>query len=192
MNRVFIFILFSIVILSCQTNPYLELERNELASGERYDSLFLGVKFGMNSKDFYAHCWDLNKRQLITQGPSNNSVRYYLPTESIGQKIEMLFYPVFDNDIVYEVNSTFSYTGWAPWNKETDSDYLIEEIRDILSGWYSTEFIKIKNPKNNSVLYATVNGNRRIAITKVSEREVRARYTDLTVEKKNKKREINY
>tara|TARA_B100000085_G_scaffold74982_1_gene67343 strand:+ start:41 stop:604 length:564 start_codon:yes stop_codon:yes gene_type:complete len=186
-NRIYIFILFSIIIISCQTNPYLELERNELASGKRYDSLFLGVKFGMTSKDFYAHCWDLNKRQLITQGPSNNSVRYYLPTESIGQKIEMLFYPVFDNDIVYEVNSTFSYTGWAPWNKETSSDYLIDEVRDILSGWYSTEFFEIKNPKNNSVLYATVSGNRRIAITKVSEREVRARYTDLTVEKKDEK-----
>ena len=187
MNRIYIFILFSIIIISCQTNPYLELERNELASGKRYDSLFLGVKFGMTSKDFYAHCWDLNKRQLITQGPSNNSVRYYLPTESIRQKIEMLFYPVFDNDIVYEVNSTFSYTGWAPWNKETSSDYLIDEVRDILSGWYSTEFFEIKNPKNNSVLYATVSGNRRIAITKVSEREVRARYTDLTVEKKDEK-----
>lgn len=141
----------------------------------------------MTSKDFYAHCWDLNKRQLITQGPSNNSVRYYLPTESIGQKIEMLFYPVFDNDIVYEVNSTFSYTGWAPWNKETSSDYLIDEVRDILSGWYATEFIEIKNPKNNNILYATVNGNRRIAITKVSEREVRARYTDLTLEIKDEK-----
>ena len=187
MNRISFFILFLIIIISCQTNPYLELERNELASGERYDSLFLGVKFGMTSKDFYAHCWDLNKRQLITQGPSNNSVRYYLPTESVGQKIEMLFYPVFDNDIVYEVNSTFSYTGWAPWNKETDSDYLIEEVRDILSNWYSTNFFEIKNPKNNSILYATVNGNRRIAITKVSEREVRARYTDLTVEKNNQK-----
>ena len=54
--------------------------------------LFLGVKFGMTSKEFYAHCWDLNRKKLITQGPSNNSVRYYLPTESIGQKIEMLFY----------------------------------------------------------------------------------------------------
>ena len=141
----------------------------------------------MTSKDFYAHCWDLNKRQLITQGPSNNSVRYYLPTESIGQKIEMLFYPVFENDIVYEVNSTFSYTGWAPWNKETSSDYLMDEVRDILSGWYATEFIEIKNPKNNNILYATVNGNRRIAITKVSEREVRARYTDLTLEIKDEK-----
>ena len=141
----------------------------------------------MTSKEFYAHCWDLNRKKLITQGPSNNSVRYYLPTESIGQKIEMLFYPVFDNDFVYEVNTTFSYTGWAPWNKETSSDYLIDEVREILSEWYNSKFYEIKNPKNNSTLYTTVSGNRRIVITKVSEREVRARYTDLTIEKKIKK-----
>ena len=187
MNKFLISILIFITIISCQTNPYLELEKKELSSGVRYDSLFLGVKFGMTSKEFYAHCWDLNRKKLITQGPSNNSVRYYLPTESIGQKIEMLFYPVFDNDIVYEVNTTFSYTGWAPWNKETSSDYLIDEVREILSEWYNSKFYEIKNPKNNSTLYTTVSGNRRIVITKVSEREVRARYTDLIIEKKIKK-----
>ena len=187
MNKFLISILIFITIISCQTNPYLELEKKELSSGVRYDSLFLGVKFGMTSKEFYAHCWDLNRKKLITQGPSNNSVRYYLPTESIGQKIEMLFYPVFDNDVVYEVNTTFSYTGWAPWNKETSSDYLIDEVREILSEWYNSKFYEIKNPKNNSTLYTTVSGNRRIVITKVSEREVRARYTDLTIEKKIKK-----
>ena len=187
MNKFLISILIFITIISCQTNPYLELEKKELSSGVRYDSLFLGVKFGMTSKEFYAHCWDLNRKKLITQGPSNNSVRYYLPTESIGQKIEMLFYPVFDNDIVYEVNTTFSYTAWAPWNKETSSDYLIDEVREILSEWYNSKFYEIKNPKNNSTLYTTVSGNRRIVITKVSEREVRARYTDLTIEKKIKK-----
>ena len=187
MNKFLISILIFITIISCQTNPYLELEKKELSSGVRYDSLFLGVKFGMTSKEFYAHCWDLNRKKLITQGPSNNSVRYYLPTESIGQKIEMLFYPVFDNDIVYEVNTTFSYTGWAPWNKGTSSDYLIDEVRESLSEWYNSKFYEIKNPKNNSTLYTTVSGNRRIVITKVSEREVRARYTDLTIEKKIKK-----
>ena len=187
MNKFLISILIFITIISCQTNPYLELEKKELSSGVRYDSLFLGVKFGMTSKEFYAHCWDLNRKKLITQGPSNNSVRYYLPTESIGQKIEMLFYPVFDNDIVYEVNTTFSYTGWAPWNKETSSDYLIDEVREILLEWYDSKFYEIKNPKTNSTLYTTVSGNRRIVITKVSEREVRARYTDLTIEKKIKK-----
>tara|TARA_X000000950_G_C13508377_1_gene494702 strand:+ start:41 stop:604 length:564 start_codon:yes stop_codon:yes gene_type:complete len=186
-NRISFFILFSIIIISCQTNPYLELERIELASGERYDSLFLGVKFGMSSKEFYSHCWDLNKKKLVSQGPSNNSVKYLIPTESVGQNIEMLFYPVFNNDTVYEVNTTFSYTGWAPWNKETSAEYLMDEIIELLSKWYVTKFYEIKGPKNKSKLYATINGNRRIALTKVTEREVRARFTDILIEKNNQK-----
>ncbi len=182
MNKIILNTLFVLAIISCNTNPYINLEKNEMLSGKRYDSLFLGVSFGMSSKEFYAHCWDLNKQKIITQGPSNNSVRYYLETESIGQRIEMLFYPVFNNDTVYEVNSTFSYTAWAPWNKGTSSEYLIEEIKQLLTSWYKTEFIQIRNPKNDKVLYATVNGNRRIALTSVSDREVRARYTNLIVE----------
>ena len=92
MNKFVVFIYLGVFIIACQTNPYLSLEKKELSSGVRYDSLFLGVKFGMTSKEFYAHCWDLNREKLVSQGPSNNSVRYMIPTESIGQNIEMLFY----------------------------------------------------------------------------------------------------
>ena len=186
MNKFFSFIVIGVFIIGCQTNPYISLERKELLSGVRYDSLFLGVEFGMTSKEFYAHCWDLNRKKLVSQGPSNNSVRYLIPTESVGQNIEMLFYPVFNKDTVYEVNTTFSYTAWAPWNKETSAEYLMDEIKGLLSDWYAAEFYEIKNPKNKSKLFATVNGNRRIAITKVSEREVRARFTNILIEKKLK------
>ena len=174
---------FSIILYSCETNPYLLREKSELESGVIYDSLFLGVKFKMTSKEFYAHCWDLNKKEIITQGSSNNSVRFILQSESNDGKIEMLFYPVFNNDSIYEVNSTFSYIGWAPWNKNLFSDFLIEDVKQIMEDWYGSNFITIKNPKNDKILYATVNGNRRIAITIVDNSKVRVRFTDILVEK---------
>ncbi len=182
MNRLYFFGLI-LLLIGCNNNPYINLERSEIVSGLRYDSLFLGLKFGMSSKDFYSYCWDLNKKKIVTNGPSNRSVRYQIPTESVGQNIEMLFYPVFNNDTVYEVNATFSYTAWAPWNKETSAEYLMDEIIELLSKWYVTEFYEIKGPKNKGKLYATINGNRRIALTKVTEREVRARFTDILTEK---------
>ena len=186
MNRFIVFIYLGVFTIACQTNPYLSLENKELSSGVIYDSLFLGVKFGLTSKDYSSHCWDLNKKKLVSQGPSNNSVRYLIPTESKGQNIEMLLYPVFNKNTVYAVNSTFSYTAWAPWNKGTSAEYLMKEIEGLLSGWYQTEFYEIQGPKNRSNLFATVNGNRRISLTKVSEREVRARFTNLLIEKKLK------
>ena len=45
----------------------------------------------------------------------------------------------------------------------------------------------MKNPKSDDFLYVTVDGNRRITLTEVSDREVRARFTDLLTEKKIKK-----
>ena len=174
---------FSFILYSCEVNPYLLLEKRELETGLVYDSLFLGVKFKMTSKEFYAHCWDLNKKEVITQGPSNNSVRFILQSKSTDGKIEMLFYPVFNNDTIYELNSTFSYIGWAPWNKNLFSDFLIEEVKEIMEEWYGSNFITIKNSKNDKMLYATVNGNRRIAITIVDDSKVRVRFINLLVEK---------
>ena len=171
---------FSFILYSCEVNPYLLLEKRELETGLVYDSLFLGVKFKMTSKEFYAHCWDLNKKELITQGPSNNSVRFILQSKSNDGKIEMLFYPVFNKDSIYEVNSTFSYIGW---NRNLFSNFLIEEVKEIMEDWYGSNFITIKNSKNDKMLYATVNGNRRIAITIVDDSKVRVRFTNLLVEK---------
>jgi hypothetical protein len=45
----------------------------------------------------------------------------------------------------------------------------------------------VRNPKSEDFLYVTVDGNRRITLTEVSDREVRARFTDLTIEKNIKK-----
>ena len=63
----------------------------------------------------------------------------------------------------------------------------LNEVKSILENWYSSDFLSIKNPKNDDVLFVTVNGNRRITLTEISDREVRARFTDLSVEKKLKK-----
>ncbi len=182
-NNLIIILFISTIFYSCETSPYLILEKEELSSGLRYDSLFLGVKFGMSSEEFYSHCWELNKQELIRQGPSNSSVKYLLPTKSNGQNIEMLFYPIFNNDTVFEVNTVFSYTAWAPWNKDLFSDLLIKEIKILLSGWYKSDFIEIKNPENEKYLYVTVNGNRRITLTIIDDRKVRAKFTDLLIEK---------
>ena len=46
--------------------------------------------------------------------------------------------------------------------------------------------MRLRVLKINSKLYATVNGNRRIAISQVSEREIRARLTDILIEQKLK------
>jgi hypothetical protein len=78
----FILLIAGCIISGC--SPKAKYERRlkqELASGMRYDSLFMGLYLGMPEKDFYTHCWQLNHKGLIRQNESNTKVRYDLKDE---------------------------------------------------------------------------------------------------------------
>ncbi len=71
----------SSVISGCTPKAKYERKlKHELAKGVRYDSLFLGLYLGMPEKDFYIHCWELNKKGLIRQGSNNTTVEYRYET----------------------------------------------------------------------------------------------------------------
>ena len=77
----------------------------------------------MVSKDFYDRCWELNKKQIVKEGPSNSSVLYMIK-EGMKYDVEMLFYPKFHANKVYKMLTNFSYVGWAPWNRDRFSNFL--------------------------------------------------------------------
>ena len=112
--KFYIFSLF-IFIYACK-HSYYDIEKRELNSGIRYDSIFFDLHFGMTSKEFYDRCWELNKQEVVKEGPSNSSVKYLIK-EGVRYDTEMLFYPKFHENKVYMMLSTFSYVGWAPWNR---------------------------------------------------------------------------
>ena len=58
------------------SGEYDRLVKKELAKGTRSDSLFMGIYLGMPSQAFYAHCWDLNKKRVFTNGRHHTSVLY--------------------------------------------------------------------------------------------------------------------
>ncbi len=163
-----------------ETSEYKRMEKRELASGERNDSLFLGVYFGMTSKKFYAHCWEMNKKELIKEGLNNSSVEY-IPRE-LKAPGKMYFYPKFWEDKIYEMPVSFSYDAWAPWNKELFADSLQLDVRQMFESWYGKGFIEIKHPVRGSV-FVKMDGNRRISIWKEDDRVVRASFTDVPIEK---------
>jgi hypothetical protein len=52
------FLIIGFILSGC--SPKAKYERrlkHELASGVRYDSLFMGLYLGMPDKDFYNQCW---------------------------------------------------------------------------------------------------------------------------------------
>jgi hypothetical protein len=166
-----------VVLTGCsKKSEYQEMEARELAKGIRRDSLFLGLKFGMTAKEFFAHCWQLNKQGLVMEGASNTTVLY--KTHELKQPASMNFYPQFKNDKINKMPVTFSYDAWAPWNKHLFADSLQLDVLALFKKWYGEGFIAVHYPEKGTV-YVKVDGNRRISIFKEGDMHVKALFTDL-------------
>ncbi|MBE9517807.1 MAG: hypothetical protein IMY68_04525 [Bacteroidetes bacterium] len=151
--------------------------KRELASGIRYDSLFMGLSFGMSQKEFYEHCWDMNKDSIIKQGSANMSVQYDL-NEELEYPATMNFYPKFDSGKIVEMPVRFIYNGWAPWTKELSASNLAIDVKNWYEDIYGKGFITVTHPMNGDA-YTKIDGNRRITIYVENDLYVWARFTDM-------------
>lgn len=179
-----VFLMGLSILFHCRPKDrYDILVKNELAKGIREDSLFLGMHLGMSDKEFYTHCWELNKKGMIRQGTSNTSVLYKM--KELDYPAEMNFYPNFYEGRIYEMPVTYSYEGWSPWNKHLSSDSLQLKILNLYKVRYGHDFMEVTHPKKGTA-FIKVDGNRRITIYKVDERQVGVIFMDLLVENKIK------
>jgi hypothetical protein len=177
-------LIFVCIISGCSSKARYERRlKQELASGVRYDSLFMGLYLGMPQKDFYAQCWKLNRQGLIKQGSGNRTVEYVLKNE-LKYPGTMNFYPNFVQGKISEMPVRFAYKGWAPWNKKLYSDNLETDILKWYKMVYGGGFISVKHPLKGTA-YIKVNGNRRISIYKEDDLHVWVVFTDMSV-KENK------
>jgi hypothetical protein len=180
-----------IIVAGCSDDnfkTYKKMEAKELASGKRNDSLFTGIYLGMTSKDFYVHCWQLNKAGVFTDGVNNTSVLYHLKNGELKYLASMNFYPDFNNDKIYKMRATFNYDAYAPWNKNMSADFLLSDVLKLFKKWYpnGNPFLIIED-KNRGNIYVKVDGNRRITVGKYDDLRVKVDYTDLMVENAFKK-----
>jgi hypothetical protein len=176
----------AIVVWASSCTPKSEYTKKveaELAKGIRYDSLFLGLSFGMTAKDFYAHCWELNRQGVFRQGSENMTVQYVV--EETKYPALMDFYPEFHEAAICAMPVTFTYRDWAPWNKHLFADKLEAEIITLFEKWYGPGFMEVKHPEKEHIkVWVKVDGNRRIRIFQESDSKVKVIFTDLLSEKK--------
>ena len=182
---------FFLLLMSCgketPSRQYQALVKQELAQGQRMDSLFLGIYLGMPRADFYMHCWELNKKGLFTDGESNTAVLYRI-TEGLRYEASMNFYPQFHQEKISNIGASFRYDGWAPWNKHMSADSLKQDVLQLYKKWYpgGNPFITIED-KEKGTIYVKVDGNRRIIIGSYDDAYVKMDYTDLFVEEQSKR-----
>lgn len=179
----FSLILLLLTFISCQNKTdYERVVERELSKDVRYDSLFLGYEFGMHSKEFFKHSWELNQQQIVTGGAQ---VEYEL--KELSSPARMVFYPDFHNERIYRMPIEISYKAWAPWNRELYSDTLITELIDYYEDIYGSGFFKTSHPDPNvnTEAWIKIDGNRRITIYKKDEMTARVEFLDLSVKREN-------
>lgn len=192
MKTFFLILLITMTFSTCNEpgiDDYKSMKNKELASGRKVDSIFFGIYFGMTSKQFYTHCWELNKKGIFTDGESNTAVLHKLNNNELKYPASMNFYPAFYQNKLYKMPVTFRYNGWAPWNKSLVSDSLQSDVLNMYQKWYKegNPFIKIHDEKKGSI-YVKVDGNRRITIGRYDDMNVKVDYTDLLVEENQMKK----
>lgn len=151
--------------------------KRELASGKRYDDLFLGLHFGMDQKAFFDHCWKLNREKLIKEGPGNMSAEYII--KEIQPEVAMNFYPMEVGARMIKMRATFNYLGWTPWNRDLWADKLMPHVIELLEDWYGKGFIALKDPVKGHY-FVKVDGNRHIDVRVITEQMVEVIFTDLS------------
>jgi hypothetical protein len=152
------------------------------------DSLFLGISLNMEKKDFYDHCWRMNKAGKVSQGPSNQNVEYHFIHRAVRDTIIMRFYPTFHDDKINEMPVLYSYYTWAPWNKQYWADTLLTEMLEVYKDYYGDDF-KVLNHKTMGKIYYQMKGRRRINLFKKDDQFVQAVFTDMKVEKEIKEKQ---
>lgn len=181
-NFLFAGLILATLATACRSEYHQRVEA-ELAKGVREDSLFLGITFGMSSKEFYAHCWELNKQGIIREGTQNMTVMY--EETNLQHPAVMDFYPDFYEEKIYEMPVTYSYKAWAPWNKELFADSLQQDLLTLYKQRYGSDFIVVEHPATGKA-YVKVDGNRRISIYREDDTNVKVVFTDLLAERKKK------
>ncbi|MDQ3394949.1 MAG: hypothetical protein M3512_12660 [Bacteroidota bacterium] len=161
--------LLLISMMGCRESEYTRLVKNEHHNGLKKDSLLFNIAFGNSKSEFYNKCWELNKQELVTHAPSNQAVQYVILDSMVHDsptKIMLYFFPTFDEqEIINGMNMEFSYLGWAPWNRQYQSDSLMMKVVQILEKWYGgNPFIYVDFENNPVKVPIKVDGNRRIIV----------------------------
>jgi len=166
------------ILMSCKSD-YRKKVETELAKNIRQDSLFMGLRFGMTPRQFFAHAWELNQSGLVTQGYSGTKVLYIM--EGFNKKYEVNFYPNFIDNRIAGLPVEYSYAVYAPWNPSFSVDTLFKEVAIMYKESHGDDFLSVPDPQGGTAL-VRVDGNRRLSIYKnIVKNNVTVLYKDLSV-----------
>ena len=168
-ERLFVaFLLWGLV--ACHSSPeeqYFDREQQELASGQRYDSLFKGIHFNMEREQFMDYCFNMNLQHEFRQGGVRSSSWVECDLEGMNYPSAINFFPTFEDGAMTEMEAAIYYKAVTAGGPISQGDSLLADVIQLLETWYGGGFIKINSPYfYKEDVFAKVDGNRRITVFK--------------------------
>jgi hypothetical protein len=172
----------------CTDSPetqYKALEKAELESGMRYDSIFKGLYFGMKHQDFRDYCYKKNTIEHdFKMGGSNTSWLESKLKDELSYPAAINFYPVFGDGMITEMNALIYYDNAVFKDGTFDKDSLLLDVIDMMERWYGKPFLKIKSPYAfKDDIHVSVRGNRRVTVYPAQTPEIKVWIVDLSAKK---------
>lgn len=160
--------MIAVLFFSCNDNKisYESYVANELASGERNDSLIYGIHFGMTEEEFKSYCTGMNLQKRFMPNPRGTAVRLEL-RKSFGAPVVFDFFPkLIPDKPITKLTASMKYRDFSYYDKTYDIGNLVVEAKDYFeNGYGGNKFIAI--PHENKLLkymYVKVDGNRKILL----------------------------
>jgi len=185
-RRTFTAFFICLMVYGCNSSSdierYQELISSELNTGIKKDSIFLELKLGMTVTSFYEYCWKMNAKKLFQNSHDNNAVVYQV-NRGLPSAATFRFTPEFHKDKLYKISVNASYNAFAPWNQHLYADSLQKDLIHLFDTWYGPKnYLILKNQMDGNSLIK-IDGNREIRMKKMTEKDIRIEYTDLSSEK---------
>jgi len=182
-GRIILGTLVMIMLLAACDNrsPYQKMVDEGLKSGERYDTTFMGMTFGMTVKEFFDYAYEKNQQGIYDQG---SGTVVYRTENDLPFPAKFEFYPVFQDTQIVELPLAVTYDSWAPWNKRASADSLQVDLKNMLEQQLGGGFVEVTHPDRGTI-FVKVDGNRRIIIAKQDDQIAKVLYTDMSVAQKD-------
>jgi len=159
-------LVISVLCIQCAESPsYEEVVDRELSSGERHDSLFMGIHLNMHMQTFYDHCYDLNQKRVFFKKEGSVNVQYTFQ-KAFSSPVDFVFFPQGGHTLIQKVKGYMIFQKWAPFTNEFTAGKLQEQLKEEMESWYGGRpFIQVEHPLGYwPYSYVKVDGNRKIQL----------------------------
>jgi len=193
MNRVAIFFLLIFIIISCgkkdnedQKAEYDKKVQEEMNSGVRNDTIFLGYTFVMTMKQFEKKTKELYKQGVLYLNEDNQYAHKMFLEKVLLENVEATFGPTYFENKLYKLTIAVKEKG--EYTNTPSTPALIQiTLKKLFSEKYGYgDWIYQKGLLEDEENYILIQGNREIEIIEAIG-EARIFYTDLIAEKEYEK-----